>query len=279
MIKIYIYTNLKDNNKKYIGQTSCKTLEERAGSNFVNYKESWKFYSAIKEFGAENFKREIYAEVDSEDEADRIETELIAKYSTQNSDFGYNIQPGGSNFIMNDEIREKIGISVKKSKRFIENNFKSHAKKVVAISISDRKFTIFDSLTLAAESIGVSRGNIGSICHGKGRAISLKGYLFRFDDNFSEDQIDDYINTYNERKEQQYGISRNKKMANTLREKYKNNEINFSHLEKKVICVETNVIYNSIKDAAAATSTCQQNISQVCNGKRKTANGLHWKFL
>ena len=278
MIKIYMYTNTKDNNKKYIGQTSL-TLEERAGPNFIHYKESWKFYNAIQKFGIESFIKEVLYETESLDIANDIEINLISKYKTQNPEFGYNIQPGGKKFIMNEEIKKKISIKVKESKKFVKNNFESHAKKVVAIKIQDKSFTIFNSLTEASNLLNISRGNIGTMCNGKGKSISLKGYIFMFEKNFSKNNIDEYISVFKKRKEDQYGEDRNRKMGNTLKEKYKNKEINFNHIEKKVRCLETNEIFNSVKEAGEKTNTCCQNIPQVCNKKRKTANGFHWEFI
>ena len=45
---------------------------------------------------------------------------------------------------------------------------------------------------------------------------------------------------------------------------------------KKVICLETGIVYNSIKEAETIENT--NNISYCCNGKRKSTNGKHWKF-
>lgn len=45
---------------------------------------------------------------------------------------------------------------------------------------------------------------------------------------------------------------------------------------KKVLCVETGEVFSSIKDAYRKTGI--RNISKVCQGKRKTAGGFHWKF-
>lgn len=47
----------------------------------------------------------------------------------------------------------------------------------------------------------------------------------------------------------------------------------------KVLCVETDTIYNSASEAARQTGIAQANISACCNGKRKTAGGYHWKFV
>jgi hypothetical protein len=278
MIKVYVYTNLKDNNKKYFGQTSS-TLDERAGSNFINYKESWRFYQALQDFGIESFTREIIFETENEDDADNMEIKMIKEFKTQDPEFGYNIQPGGKNFVMNEEIKKKIGEKVKTSKRFKKNNFKAHAKRVVSIDIETKETNVYDSLTDAANQLNLSRGNIGSICNGTGRAISLKGLLFIFESDFSKDDINTYISNYNKRKENRYSEERNKKVSESIKKSFESGKRSKESYEKKVICIESGEVYNSIKEAGEKTNTCYQNISQVCNGKRKTANGLHWSFL
>ena len=56
-------------------------------------------------------------------------------------------------------------------------------------------------------------------------------------------------------------------------------QINHKALSKKVLCVETGEIFESVHEAQRKTGISQGNISQVCNGKRKTIGGFHWKFL
>ena len=53
--------------------------------------------------------------------------------------------------------------------------------------------------------------------------------------------------------------------------------INYSQA-KKVICVETGIIYNSITEAAKAVNRSIGNISNCCKGKRKTSAGFHWRY-
>lgn len=48
---------------------------------------------------------------------------------------------------------------------------------------------------------------------------------------------------------------------------------------KKVMCLETNIIYESISDASRKTKANKYCIGQVCMNKRKTANKLHWKYV
>lgn len=49
--------------------------------------------------------------------------------------------------------------------------------------------------------------------------------------------------------------------------------------EKRVMCIETNKIYNSITDAADSVSVHRTNVSKVCRGIRKTAGGYHWCYI
>ena len=49
--------------------------------------------------------------------------------------------------------------------------------------------------------------------------------------------------------------------------------------EKKIICKETGIIYESITKAARATGLQKSKISNVCHGKRNTTGGMHWQFV
>lgn len=48
---------------------------------------------------------------------------------------------------------------------------------------------------------------------------------------------------------------------------------------KKVLCVETGTIYESVREAAKLTNSNEFSIGNVCNGRSKTANSFHWKFI
>lgn len=52
-------------------------------------------------------------------------------------------------------------------------------------------------------------------------------------------------------------------------------------MSKKVLCVETGVIYPSIIEAYRQTGIGQKEIIGVCKHKphRKTAGGYHWKYV
>lgn len=52
-----------------------------------------------------------------------------------------------------------------------------------------------------------------------------------------------------------------------------------SGTEKKVICIETQKIYESLKEAEKDCTVTASCISHCCRGKIKTAGGYHWKFI
>lgn len=47
---------------------------------------------------------------------------------------------------------------------------------------------------------------------------------------------------------------------------------------KKVMCLESGAVYLSAKEAGVATNIVSSNIVRVCNGKRNTAGGYHWRY-
>ena len=52
------------------------------------------------------------------------------------------------------------------------------------------------------------------------------------------------------------------------------------HNAKKVLCVETGIIYGSIREAARENNQkSPTGINDCCHGRRQTAGGFHWKLL
>ena len=46
----------------------------------------------------------------------------------------------------------------------------------------------------------------------------------------------------------------------------------------KVKCIETNIVFDTLKEAAAWANTSRQNITGVLRGRQKTAGGYHWEY-
>lgn len=88
-----VYKHTSPSGKVYIGITST-TLRDRAGANGHRYKNRH-FSAAIQKYGWDNFSHEIVAENLSYEWACKLEKILIAKYRSNNQEFGYNISEGG----------------------------------------------------------------------------------------------------------------------------------------------------------------------------------------
>lgn len=227
------------NNKKYIGITSQKVLKRWAKG--LGYAGCPKFYKAIQKYKWENIKHEILYKYLSKEEAEQKEIELIKQYNTTNDNFGYNLAFGGNTtkgYKYTNEQRKKLSISHK------------------------------------GKHIGKKNGRYGKHCSEETK-LKIKNTL---------------IKKYNEHPELRKKVSeRMKGNKNCLGKKLTQetkNKISISHLKsdkktkykKPVICIETNIKYNSIKEASRLTNIDGRCIQKVCKGERNTAGKLHWKF-
>lgn len=90
---VYMHEN-RVNGKKYIGITSQKPT--RRWQNGRHYEECTAFFRAIKKYGWDGFRHEILFTELTQENAERLEVEMIAKYQTTDPEHGYNISPGGA---------------------------------------------------------------------------------------------------------------------------------------------------------------------------------------
>lgn len=125
-------------------------------------------------------------------------------------------------------------------------------------------------------------------------ALAPEGYCLQLGkNNYKTSSINNSINKSETSKEnwkdetyRQHVIEGRKKMwqhsSPDLKEKMLNN-LDRSGLgglarSKQVECIESGIIYQSTREAERITGINHCNISQVCNGKRKTAGGFHWRY-
>lgn len=64
-----------------------------------------------------------------------------------------------------------------------------------------------------------------------------------------------------------------------ISEAHKEKLINRKDLSKKVLCVETSEVFESVSEAQRKTGIFRSNISKACLGKFKTTGGYHWQYL
>lgn len=90
--KYCVYKLTSPSGKVYIGMT-CLRIKER-WKRGLGYEHNVLLYADIQNYGWDNFKHEIVAENLTEEEALKLEGELIHKYKSIFPEYGYNRRPG-----------------------------------------------------------------------------------------------------------------------------------------------------------------------------------------
>lgn len=230
----------KDNDMIYIGITTQKP-EKRWQNGRGYYKQSY-FYNAIQKYRFDNFLHEILFEDLTKEEAERKEMELIAKYKSNNREYGYNIANGGNCIgTVSEETKKKI------SKANMGNQYgKGH------ILSEEHKRRISE----------VMKGNQ----HTKG----LK--------------MPEHVKQILIQSRQNEEVRRKISIANTGKKhseetKRKLSETHKGLGAKRVVCVETGIVYESIKEASDSHNVKGRgHISACCKGDRDTCAGYHWCY-
>lgn len=104
-----VYMHKFPNGKVYIGITKRKP-EYRWGENGKRYANRF-MKNAIQKYGWDNIEHIILAENLTKAEACNMETDFIAKYKSNQREYGYNIASGGeinSGYILSDEAKKQI---------------------------------------------------------------------------------------------------------------------------------------------------------------------------
>jgi len=254
---IYKIENLV-NGKVYVGQTtqSAKRRFHCHRSRFNRKEHSNPYFqSAWDKYGEENFKLSIIEKCPIDDLDDR-EIYWINYYREKTG--VYNLESGGNK---RKRVSEKTKITLSKStknlwkdKDFYEKQLKNNMKQVICINTGK----VYESITDAAKDLGVSTSSIKMACEGKRKSVGgTKGDPMQ-------------VAYYQEGK------------------KYKLKKLRNINKPKKVICINTKEVFNSINKAAEAYRKygCHQSkISMCCNRKRehhgRLPNGeyLIWRFL
>ena len=133
------------------------------------------------------------------------------------------------------------GCSEEEIKRKL-NEGKSHDKKVICIETG----RVFDSLKEAGKYVGVASCNISKCCSGGCKTV--KGYHWAYYP-CSEEEMEEKLNK---------GIGKS---------------------SRRVICVETGQVFNSIKEASESMDIGRASISACLAGRNKTSGGYHFKYL
>ena len=108
-----VYKHTSPSGKVYIGITG-RTPEER-WNNGHGYSHCTCFYYAIKKYRWDNIQHEIISTGLTKEQAEQMEIDLIAKYRSNQREFGYNILSGGDvSSGHTEETKNKISSTLRK---------------------------------------------------------------------------------------------------------------------------------------------------------------------
>lgn len=188
-----VYMHTVPNGRRYIGITHQEPERRWRGGMHYNYNK--RFFLVIVKYGWDNIKHEILYKNLSEEEAIQKEMELIAKYKTNQEEYGYNMTTGGKgapNCTKSIETREKLSKANKGKKHTEEAKRKigeAHkglhiggkspsAKKILQYDLEGNFIKEWDSFKDIERALNVSYTCIWAACNGKRKQI--KGYIWKY---------------------------------------------------------------------------------------------------
>lgn len=241
-----VYKHTTPSGKVYIGITKQDVKQRWRDGN--GYKTQTLFYRAIEKYGWENINHEILFENLTQEQANQKEIELIRQYRSNDAAFGYNIDNGGNavGTFSEEHIRKMI---------LAQNNPALTERKRQA-SVGEKNWFYGKTHTEEARR-KMSEAKKGKPSNAKGKRFS-----------------DEARKNISEAHKGKPSPMKGKHFSEQARQNIKD-----AHQGKKILCVETNVIYSSFLEASKQTGISNANICQCCKGKRKTAGGYVWRYV
>lgn len=212
-----VYKHTCPNSKVYIGITRCKVKDR--WKNGLGY-EYQVFGRAVRKYGWENITHEVLYENLTEDEAKRLEQELIKEFDSKNPEHGYNRTDGGdgvkgyeyteevldkmrqhaNRMWANPETREKLlkhlkevsknNIGRKRSEKSIRTTVERLSIKVDQYDRDGNLIQTFDSLMDAARSVNKDCNSAIVACC-KGKKKSYCGFIWKYHgDELTEEELE-----------------------------------------------------------------------------------------
>lgn len=230
----------KDHDMYYIGITGQNPPKKR-WQNGNPYRGNVYFYNAIKKYGFDSFKHEVLFSGLTKEEAEQKEIELIAKHQSNNRLFGYNIANGGNcSGTMSQETKDKISKANMGNQYGLGYKHTEEAKKKISeAAMGNQRFK------------------------GKKMPEHVKRILLESRQN---EEV---------RRKISEALTGKKQSEEHRR---KNSESHKGIGGKKVVCIETGVVYESIREASKQLNLKGHHIGTCCNGDRETCGGYHWRY-
>lgn len=284
-----IYKHTSPSGKVYIGQTKNGKYRWKGGKSA--YHNGKKLVHAIEKYGWDNFTHEILEEhIPTQNEANLREIYWIQYYNSYAN--GYNMTKGGHH------ISKKAKIA--------------NSKQIIQLDDDFNIINEFESIVSAAQHVNVSPQGIGQCTIGK--SCKAAGYYWALKSDYPElknIKISKYNNAiwcyeleqaFDNTKEAALYVNADYSCINrALKSKtnlckgyhwcvysqkhtyippaYSREYNGGKSRQRKIICVESKEIFNSITEASNKYGISTQNLSQNCCKNHRTAKGLHFAYL
>ena len=241
-----VYVHICPNDKKYYGYTSLQP--EKRWGNGRGYKNQSDFYNDILFYGWNNIKHLIIADNLSKEEAELLEEQLIRTNRTYDSNYGYN--------------------------KFIGSKHTDEQKEAMSERMSGTNNPMFGRTHTDEVKAKLSKISKGKVISEEQKVQQSKAMSGKNNPMFGKTHS----------KEAKAKISKTHKGKILSDEtKAKMSGAN-NHSAKKVICITTMMVFNTIKEGANYYSIDRSSITKCCKGKYKSAGKLNnqklvWRYL
>ena len=283
---IYKIENIKSK-KVYIGQSVNIYKRWNKHTSLLNKNLHPNIYlqNAWNKYGKQNFKFEIIEICETREQLNERET-YWKNFFDPNT---YNLGKTGNAHNLSQEIKDKISITNKGNKYRLGKKLSNESKEKISKSkigkpskkakeiICIETQTIYKSSCEAAKILGFAQSSINECCNGKLKTVN--GYHFCFTSNLDmQNCTSKFIG------QQSYSDNTAKEnRSKSMKQSWASGKIK-SHSQRKIICIETQEIFDSL---TAAADKYKVKVSTICcclTGKSKSAgklNGqkLHWRYI
>lgn len=251
--KVYMHTS--PSGKVYVGITKLKTSQR--WRNGEGYKNNIHFYSAIQNYGWDNFAHEILFENLSKKEAEKIEIDLISIYKANDKNFGYNIASGGGVNIPTEETRRKIS-KANKGRKWTKEQKKACSERQKGRVISEEAKEHMRQAQIGRKHSEETKKKISEANKGKNVSDETKAKL-----------SEAAKNRFSHEKAYWYGKHLTEEAKRKLSEA---NGV-------KIKCVTDGKVFKSIKQASEFYRISRDCITKNITGKSKTTYGMVFEYL
>lgn len=196
-----VYIHIFPNKKIYVGITQQQP--EKRWKNGYGYKKTSYVYNAIMKYGWENIEHKTIFVNLTKEEAEQKEIELIAKYKSNQREYGYNISRGGNSVGKHsDETKRKISLknsgvnnpmygNHKKRKKFTKEGRRNCSLSHIGIKLSEEAKAKISKKVICVETNEIFKSiadaqrkkhcyHISKCCNNIKNYITSGGYHWRF---------------------------------------------------------------------------------------------------